>query len=74
MSIPEWLLSVRYPSESMDSREKLNTELETLLYWLSLSKAEIQIRRKIRDEIQSIVTNSTDSCKIDMVGSFVSGM
>lgn len=58
----------------MDSREKLNTELETLLYWLSLSKAEIQIRRKIRDEIQSIVTNSTDSCKIDMVGSFVSGM
>lgn len=58
----------------MEPREKLNVELIRLLEWLSLSNTEIQIRKKIREEIENLVLSANNTCKASMVGSFVSGM
>lgn len=58
----------------MEPREKLNVELIRLLEWLSLSNAELQIRKKIKEEIENLVISADNSCKVGMLGSFVSGM
>lgn len=58
----------------MDPREKLNVELIRLLEWLSLSNSEIQIRKKIKEEIENLVISVNSDCKAGMLGSYVSGM
>ena len=58
----------------MEPCEKLNVELIRLLEWLSLSDTEIQIRKKIKEEIGNLVISADHSCKASMLGSFVSGM
>ena len=60
--------------EEEDPRSQFNKELESLLNWLSLSKLEQKLRRSIFEEVKSIINTSLNNCKIEMIGSFYSGM
>ena len=60
--------------EKEDPRSQFNKELESLLNWLSLSKLEQKLRRSIFEEVKSIINTCLSNCKIEMIGSFYSGM